>query len=147
MGRALRFLLEPYLSYVVAPGRRGAQIAQVSQMTQNHTISHVEYVSEDAAATTKFFETLFGWTLEAMPDGYAFGAPPGGATVGLRGPQSGESPASISYVQVKNVKAALASAEKAGAKVVVHKTEIPNFGHFGIIIAPGSVALGLFEPM
>lgn len=35
--------------------------------------------------------------------------------------------------------------EATGGKVVDRKTEIPNFGHFAVIIAPGDVPQRIFQ--
>jgi predicted enzyme related to lactoylglutathione lyase len=71
--------------------------------------------------------------------------PPALPTGALREPQAGEMPGSLSYIQVKDVAKAIKDAEAAGAHVVVPRTEIPNFGHYAVFIAPGEVPQAIFQ--
>jgi uncharacterized protein len=107
--------------------------------------SHVELISKDIAKSVKFYEKVFGWRFEDMGQGYMFVTPPSLPTGALREPQKGEQPGSLSYIQVKDVAKTLKEAESAGAAVIVPRTEIPNFGHYAVVIAPGDVPQAIFE--
>jgi uncharacterized protein len=107
--------------------------------------SHVELISKNPAKSVKFYEKVFGWKFDDMGGGYMFVNPPALPTGALREPQPGETPGSLSYIQVKDVSKALKDAEAAGARVVVPKTEIPHFGDYAVFIAPGEVPQAIFE--
>ncbi len=107
--------------------------------------SHVELISKDPAKSVKFYEKVFGWKFDDMGEGYMFFTPPALPTGGLRGPQKGESPGSLSYIQVKDVDKTLKDAQGAGAVILVPKTEIPNFGHYAVFLAPGDVPQAIFQ--
>lgn len=107
--------------------------------------SHVELISKDTAKSVKFYARVFGWKFDDMGQGYMFVNPPALPTGAVREPQPGESPGSLSYIQVKDVAKTLKEAEAAGAQTIVPKTEIPNFGHYAVFIAPGEVPQAIFE--
>ncbi len=107
--------------------------------------SHVELISKDIAKSVKFYEKIFGWKFDDMGQGYMFANLPSLPTGALREPQKGEVPGSLSYIQVKDVAKTLKDAEAAGAQVIVSKTEIPNFGHYAVFIAPGEVPQAIFQ--
>jgi hypothetical protein len=65
-----------------------------------------------------------------------FTSPPALPTGALRPPQEGEGAGTLSYIEVKDVSKTLRTAEEAGAKVLVPKTEIPNMGHFAVLLIP-----------
>ena len=107
--------------------------------------SHVELISKDTAKSVKFYETVFGWKFDDMGQGYMFVTPPALPTGAVREPQKGEHPGSLSYIQVKDVDKTLKDAESAGATVILPTTEIPNFGHYAVFMAPGDVPQAIFE--
>lgn len=107
--------------------------------------SHVDLISKDTEKSIRFYEKVFGWKFDDMGGGYMFTAPAALPTGALRPADPGESPGTLSYIQVKDISKTLKEAEAAGGKVIVPKTEIPNFGHFAVILAPGDVPQGIFQ--
>ena len=70
---------------------------------------------------------------------------PGGGMVGVRAPlRETEAPTVRPYWLVKDIKAAVAAAQKAGGQVAVEPTEIPGHGKFAIYVQ-GGVDHGLWE--
>ena len=70
---------------------------------------------------------------------------PGGGMVGVRAPlRDTEAPIVRPYWLVKDIKAAVAAAQKAGGQVAVEPTEIPGHGKFAIYVQ-GGVDHGLWE--
>jgi predicted enzyme related to lactoylglutathione lyase len=70
---------------------------------------------------------------------------PGGGMVGVRAPlRDTEAPVVRPYWLVKDIKAAVAAAQKAGGQVAVEPTEIPGHGKFAIYVQ-GGVDHGLWE--
>lgn len=121
-------------------------------MSEHRPVStdHVEYASRDPAATRQFLESVLGFkfdVVEAM-GGYGMRTdkPASGSGTGVRPLAPGEGPATIAYLTVANLEATLAAAQKAGAKVLLPKTEIPEMGWSAVVHAPGDVAVGLFQP-
>jgi predicted enzyme related to lactoylglutathione lyase len=107
--------------------------------------AHVELISKDPARSLTFYETVFGWKFDDAGDGYLFTSPPSLPTGALRPPQKGEAPGTLSYIEVKDVSKTIASAEAAGARVLVPKTEIPNMGHFAVLLTPREIPQGIFQ--
>ncbi len=69
----------------------------------------------------------------------------GGGMVGVRAPlRDTEAPVVRPYWLVKDIKAAVAAAQKAGGQVAVEPTEIPGHGKFAIYVQ-GGVDHGLWE--
>jgi predicted enzyme related to lactoylglutathione lyase len=108
-------------------------------------ISHVELISKDPAKTIRFYEKVFGWKFDDTGGDYWFTAPPALPTGALRGPQEGERPGALSYIEVKDIAQTLKDAEAAGGQVIVAKSEIPNMGHYAVFVAPGEVPQGIFQ--
>jgi predicted enzyme related to lactoylglutathione lyase len=70
---------------------------------------------------------------------------PGGGMVGVRAPlRETEAPIVRPYWLVKDIKAAVAAAQKAGGELAVEPTEIPGHGTFAIYVH-GDVDHGLWE--
>jgi predicted enzyme related to lactoylglutathione lyase len=107
--------------------------------------SHVELISKDTAKSVTFYERVFGWKFDDAGQGYMFTSPPALPTGALRTPMEGETPGTISYIEVKDVSKTLKQAQEAGAVVVVPRTEIPNMGHFAVFLAPGDVTQGIYQ--
>lgn len=69
----------------------------------------------------------------------------GGGLIGVRAPlRETEAPVVRPYWLVKDIKAAVAAARKAGGQVAVEPTEIPGHGKFAIYLQ-GGVDHGLWE--
>ena len=112
-------------------------------------MSHVEIASKDPAATQKFLETTFGWKFTVMPEmGYAMHGVDEGAedaSVGVRALMGPEAPGTVGYTFVADIDAAIKDVQSAGGKVVQAKQEVPGQGWLAVYVAPGGVALGLFQ--
>jgi predicted enzyme related to lactoylglutathione lyase len=116
-------------------------------------MEHAELVSKDPAATQKFLETAYGLTFTVMgPEmgnyrmhGRNEGVPHN--AIGIRSPMGPEHPGTIAYLTVPDIDDAIKAAKSAGAKMIMEKTEIPKVGYTAAYIAPGDVALGLYQSM
>jgi uncharacterized protein len=107
--------------------------------------SHVELISKDPAKSMKFYEKVFGWKFDDMGEGYMFVSPPSLPTGAIRNPQEGETVGTLSYIEVKDIARTIKHAEEAGGSVLVPKTEIPNMGHFAVILGPGELPQGIYQ--
>jgi predicted enzyme related to lactoylglutathione lyase len=112
-------------------------------------ISHTELASADPVATKQWCQEVLGWKFGASmptPGGdyhmWSFGDNMGG---GIRNNNPPETPGTIPYCEVKNIRATFASALKAGAIEMMPPTEIPGAGgSIAIVQVPGGVAIGFW---
>ena len=111
-------------------------------------VVHIEIGCRDGAKTQEFFGKLFGWSFQQ------FGQARMVSTVAKEGIQGhinslGHEPHNytVIYVQVEDINATLASAQKLGAKTVVPKMEVPGMGHFAWMTDPEGTIVGLWTPM
>ena len=114
-----------------------------------HPIVHVEFSTHDREATGKFYADLFDWKIEQMPEmSYATFEAEGGPGGGFN-PVTEENPAGtvVVYVGTDDIDASLAKAESLGGKTLVPKSEIPNYGWFGLFRDPTSNMVGLYTAM
>jgi len=110
-------------------------------------VVHFEIHGKDRAKSSAFYETLFGWKVDAnnpmdygMVDTGAEGAGIAGAVCA-----SEMAPNVVIYVQVDDPQAYLDKAEAKGAKTLMPVTEIPNVVTFAIFRDPDGNAVGLVK--
>jgi predicted enzyme related to lactoylglutathione lyase len=120
------------------------------------SIVHIEVAAADPAATSAFYQELFGWKITAQPfDGgmvyHMFESQPnlgGGFPQVGSGPngESGFKPGDIVfYVATDDIEASLAKAEALGGRTLLGKTEIPGMGWFAHFADPTGNRIGLFS--
>jgi predicted enzyme related to lactoylglutathione lyase len=115
-------------------------------------ISHTEFASTDPAATRQWCETVFRWKFaEPVPtpvgpyEMWALQDKSSGG--GIRKNNPPETPGTVPYVEVTDIKVAYNRALKAGAIEMAAPDEIPGgAGWIAIVQAPGGVAVGLWGP-
>ena len=94
-------------------------------------VVHFEITGENAPALQSFYSRLFDWKVDAKnPMGYGLvqAATEKNSIGGGIGPSVPGAVGLTFYVQVDDLKATLAHAEKLGGKTVLPPTEIPGFG-------------------
>ncbi len=89
---------------------------------------HVELHTNDLAKAKAFYSRLFGWKLQDTPM-------PGGAP-----------PHWLAYVGVDDVSTSTRNARELGAKVVMDKTEVGDFGWMSVITDPTGATFALWQP-
>ncbi len=112
-----------------------------------HPIVHVEISAQDLEATAKFYEELFGWKIQHIPEmNYATFEAEGGPGGGFN-PVSEQVPAGtvLVYVNSDDIEASLAKAESLGGTTTVPKTEIPDVGWFAIFTDPTGNTMALYK--
>ncbi|MHB8646338.1 MAG: VOC family protein, partial [Thermomicrobiales bacterium] len=93
-----------------------------------HVIAHVDISANNQEEAGKFYESLFGWKIQPVPQMnytmFAAEAGPGGgfAQVGEGMANAGQV---LIYVSTDDIDASLAKVESLGGKTVLPKTEIP----------------------
>lgn len=112
-------------------------------------VVHVEIPAASVKSAAEFYQELFGWKMQHVPefdytmweDGSGFG---GGFTA-----VSEESPVGrvLVYIDSDDIDADLKKVEKLGGKVLTQKTEIPGAGWFGIFQDPTGNVLALYTSM
>jgi len=107
---------------------------------------HIQLASTDPARTRKFFEDVFAWTFEDIPEmDYATFEAPSGPGGGLMAPIEGQPPGVLSYLLSSDVDADLRRIEGAGGRVLRPKTEIPGVGWWTLFQEPAGIVLALFQ--
>jgi len=107
---------------------------------------HIQLASTDPARTRKFFEDVFAWTFEDIPEmDYATFEAPSGPGGGLTAPMEGQPPGILSYLLSSDVDADLRRIEGAGGRVLRPKTEIPGIGWWALFEEPTGIVLALFQ--
>jgi len=121
---------------------------QDKKKTDSMQVYYLEVVTKDVDQVCAAYSAAGGVTF-GKPDaglGGARTAPlAGGGMLGVRAPlRPTEAPIVRPYWLVKDIKAAVAAAQKAGGQVAVEPTEIPGHGKFAIYLQ-GGVDHGLWE--
>ena len=115
-----------------------------------HPVSFFEVTSGDHERAQKFYGELFGWQVTADPEMGGYGlvdtGSGEGAIAGGIGPSEGSGDTGVKiYVQVDDLEAALARAERLGGRRVVEPTGLPgDHGHFAVAADPDGNPLGLW---
>ncbi len=109
-------------------------------------IVHVEIPAVNVEGAGKFYESLFGWKLQHMPEMNYTMWEAGDGTGGGFPEASAEYPAGqvLVYIDSDDIDADLKMVEKLGGQIVKSKTEIPGMGWFGIFKDPTGNVLALY---
>jgi predicted enzyme related to lactoylglutathione lyase len=108
-----------------------------------------EHRSPDSAAATRFYASLFGWSISTMDMG---GGPPycmisnGSQGIGgISDTAKGTPAAWMSYLSVADVDASAKAAQAAGAQLVMVPTDFGNVGRGATLIDPTGGAFSLWK--
>ncbi len=109
-------------------------------------IVHVEIPAASVEGAGKFYQDIFGWKLQPMPEmNYTMWEAGDGSGGGFPA-VSADNPAGqvLIYIDSDDIEADLKKVEKLGGKALAPKTEIPGMGWFGIFQDPTGNVLGLY---
>jgi uncharacterized protein len=115
-------------------------------------VAHIEFATNDLAASRRFYEQIFGWHFEEAPgmDKYVMFATPSGQGGGFdAGPRSSGPSATgpILHIEVGDIDATLARISEMGGKTLLPKTKISDeYGHFALFLDNVGNRLGLWSP-
>jgi len=110
------------------------------------SVVHAEWVSKEPEKTRKFYRDAFGWRFQEVPEmNYSMIETPGDLAGGLRRPADQEAPGTVTYILVENIDEALRTCERAGARILMPKEEVPGMGWMGMVFVPGGLTQGLWE--
>ncbi|MBK9208172.1 MAG: VOC family protein [Anaerolineales bacterium] len=115
-------------------------------MMSKRNIVHVEIPAVNVEGAGKFYESLFGWKLQHMPEMNYTMWEAGDGTGGGFPEASAEYPAGqvLVYIDSDDIDADLKMVEKLGGQIVKSKTEIPGMGWCGIFKDPTGNVLALY---
>ncbi len=116
----------------------------------NHQIVHIEIPAKDREAAAKFYNSLFGWDVQQIPEmNYAtFSTGEGGVGGGFN-PVSADNPPDrvIVYVSTDDIDESLRQAVALGGTVVQPCMEIPGMGYFAHFKDPSGNTIALFKEL
>jgi predicted enzyme related to lactoylglutathione lyase len=112
-------------------------------------VVHVEIPASVVKESASFYQDLFGWKMQHVPefdytmweDGAGFGG--GFNTVSEEYPVGRV----LVYIASDDIDADLVKVEKLGGRVLHRKTEIPGTGWFGVFTDPTGNVLALYTSM
>lgn len=117
-------------------------------MTKRNIV-HIEISTRNSEETIKFYQELFGWKVERIPEmNYA-------TWEATEGPGGGFSPLGednkagdvLIHVSSDDIDADLKKAKSLGGTILREKSEIPNIGWWGVFKDPTGNKIALYTPM
>jgi uncharacterized protein len=122
------------------------------------TIVHFEIPADNTERAAKFYRELFGWKIEKWenPGGIEYwmvgtvptderGMPIGRGVNGGMMPRMYPGQQPVNYIAVDSVDAAVAKAQKLGAKLMMGKTPVPGMGWFAQLNDPEGNVIAVWE--
>jgi uncharacterized protein len=111
----------------------------------------IDLASSDPAASHTFYATLFGWSVDVVPDPEAGGYGMfklGDKEVGGVGPRpsEGQPPAWTIYILVDDAAAVIAKAKEAGGTVIAGPIDVMGEGTMGVLADPSGAVIGIWQP-
>ncbi|MBK6791382.1 MAG: VOC family protein [Anaerolineales bacterium] len=112
-------------------------------------IVHVEIPAQNVDATAGFYQALFGWKVQPVPEMnytmYEDGSGSGGGFPLV----SAENPAGqvLVYIDSIDIVKDLEKVVQLGGKVIREKTEIPGMGWYGVFQDPTGNVLALYTSL
>ncbi len=112
-------------------------------------VVHWELWSEDPGRVSEFYETVFDWKINHLPEmNYRLveTGGEGGINGGIMTPQEGPWPGNMAlYIDVDDLDAYAEKIRSAGGKIVVDKMEVPGVGHLSLFEDPDGRVLGMWK--
>jgi predicted enzyme related to lactoylglutathione lyase len=110
---------------------------------------HVELQTSDVNKAKKFYQGLFKWELDKVPNMDYTMIKVGSGTGGgmMKNPMPDAPSQWVSYVGVENVAATLKKAKSLGAKICMEATDVGGHGIMGVFIDPTGAALALWQEL
>ena len=114
-------------------------------------VCHIEFSTNDLAASREFYEEIFGWTFQLLPgmENYALFSTPDGVGGGLNGSERAEPPTDkgpIVHLEVADIEATLGKIMDKGGQTVLPKTKISDeFGYYAVFLDNVGNRFGLYS--
>ena len=111
-------------------------------------VVHWEFWSKDPEKTSEFYEKVFDWKIQHIPEmNYRLveTGGQGGINGGIMKPQEGPWPGNMAlYIDVENLETYVQKIKDAGGKILVERMEVPNVGAFSLFEDPDGRVMGLW---
>ena len=113
-------------------------------------VVHWELMSKDPANVSAFYEKIFGWTIQHIPEMNYYMVETGGdggINGGILKPQrEGTWPGNmLFYINVDDLDAYKKKIVAAGGKIHVEQQEVPGMGSFSLFTDPEGRMMGLWK--
>jgi uncharacterized protein len=110
---------------------------------------HLELHTDDTSLAKAFYQDLFGWNYNDVPQGdaiYTMVASPQQPGAGMQHKGMPDAPTMwLPYVTVDSVQSTVSRARAAGAEIIVEYMEAPGFGAGAILRDPTGAAFGIWK--
>jgi predicted enzyme related to lactoylglutathione lyase len=112
-------------------------------------VVHIEIPAADVEKAGKFYQDLFGWKIQPIPEmNYTMWEPPEGPGGGFNPLGEHVKPGDVLiYVDSADIEADLKRVEALGGKVITPKTVISNTGWYGIFKDPTGNTIALYTSL
>ena len=115
-------------------------------------VVHFELPTSDAAASRKFYESVFGWKLTQFPGPMEYWLISTGATTepgidGGLGGAANELHGTVNTVDVADVDETIRKVLENGGEIIAPKDEIPGVGWLAYVREPGGAVLGVIQAL
>jgi uncharacterized protein len=111
-------------------------------------VVHWEFWSKDPGKISEFYEKVFDWNVQHIPEmNYRLveTGGQGGINGGIMKRQEGPWPGNMAlYIDVENLETYVQKIKDAGGKIVVERIEVPNVGAFSLFEDPDGRVMGLW---
>jgi predicted enzyme related to lactoylglutathione lyase len=110
-------------------------------------ICYLEIPAQTAAASARFYSSIFGWKVRTRGDGeLAFDDPAGVSGTWVKESDRTPDERTRVYIMVDAIAETLSRIEASGGRVVTPRTEIaPGMGAFAVFADPVGNEFGLYE--
>lgn len=113
-------------------------------------VVHFEFWSSNPAKAAAFYQQVFGWNIQHLPEIDYHLADTNSGGVGINGgifkPQDGPIPAPTAlYIDVDDLDAYGQKITAAGGTIVVANQEVPGMGTFSLFSDPDGRMLGIWK--
>ena len=114
-----------------------------------HPIVHVEISAKDRVAAANFYNDVFGWEVEQMPEMNYATFKASETLGGGFNPVTKENPAGtvLVYIEADDIEGTLAHINQHGGQTLQPKMEIPGIGWFAVFKDPTGNTMALYKAM
>ena len=114
-------------------------------------VVHWELWSKNPEAVSKFYEKVFDWKIQNVPEliyTLVETGGEGGINGGIMKPQDGPLPGNMAfYIDVDDLAAYRARVVEAGGSVIVEKMDVPGMGSIALFQDPDGRVMGLWQAL
>ena len=114
-------------------------------------VVHWEFWSEDPEKVAGFYEKVFGWQIQQVPQmdyRLATTGGEGGINGGIMKPKAGPWPAKMTfYIDVDDLAEYGKKIAAAGGKIIVDQQEVPGVGKLSLFEDPEGRVLGMWKQL